>query len=96
MDQNFIVELVAIFKSKEEVPEDYEKFVDYKYTISGRDPEEPVTIAVLKIKDTTSYNVIFLEDYDSIEEIDKELEETLDGQIYNYNIRNILEGYLND
>ncbi len=95
MDQNFIVELVGIFKKKDEVPEDYEKFVDYKYTVSGRE-EDDIPIAILKVKDTTSYHVIFLDEYDTIEEIDKELEDTLDGEIYNYNIRNILEGHLNE
>ena len=49
----------------------------------------------MKVKDTTSYHVLFLDEYDSLEQIDQELEEKLDGQIYNYTIRNILQGHMN-
>ena len=38
---------------------------------------------------------VFLDSYNSMEEIDKEIEESLDGEIYNFNVRNILEGHLN-
>ncbi|MCD7781251.1 MAG: DUF749 domain-containing protein, partial [Methanosphaera sp.] len=81
--------------TKKDLPEDYDKFLEYKVTISNKEVTDTTPIAILKIKDTTSYHVVFLDDYDSIDELDKELDETIDGEIYNYNIRNILEGHIN-
>ena len=52
-------------------------------------------IAVLRIKNTTSYHILFLDDYKDMDEIDKEIEERLDGQLYNFNARQIIEGHLN-
>ncbi|MDD6285595.1 DUF749 family protein [Candidatus Methanosphaera massiliense] len=92
--QNFIVELVGVFTTKD-LPEDYEKFVEYKATIDKKEVQEKTPIAIMKVKDTTSYHVLFLDEYDSLEQIDQELEEKLDGQIYNYTIRNILQGHMN-
>lgn len=92
--QKFITELVGIFTQKD-LPEDYEKFVEYKATIDKKDVKENTPIAILKIKDTTSYHVLFLDEYKTMDEIDKEIEESLDGEIYNYNTRNIIEGHLN-
>lgn len=92
--QKFIVELIGVFTQRD-LPEDYEKFVDYKATIEKKELTDKDKIAVLKIKDTTSYHILFLDSYNSMEEIDKEIDETLDGKIYNFNIRQILEGHLN-
>lgn len=92
--QKFIVELIGVFTQKD-LPEDYEKFVEYKATIENREITDKDKIAVLRVKDTTSYQVLFLNSYNSMDEIDKELDETLDGKIYNFNIRKILEGHLN-
>ncbi|MBR0471584.1 MAG: DUF749 family protein [Methanosphaera sp.] len=92
--QKFIVELIGVFTQKD-LPEDYEKFVEYKATMLNREVSETDKIAVLKVKDTTSYQILFLDDYNSMDEIDKEIDETLDGKIYNFNIRKILEGHLN-
>ena len=92
--QNFIVELVGVFTTKD-LPEDYEKFVEYKAPIDKKEVQEKTPIAIMKVKDTTSYHVLFLDEYDSLEQIDQELEEKLDGQIYNYTIRNILQGHMN-
>ncbi|RAP46739.1 MAG: hypothetical protein BZ136_07250 [Methanosphaera sp. rholeuAM74] len=92
--QKFIVELIGVF-TKKDLPEDYEKFVDYKATIEDRDVDDKVKIAVLRVKDTTSYHILFLDSYDSMDEIDKEVDEKLDGKIYNFNIRRILEGHIN-
>ena len=93
--QKFITELVGVFTPLD-LPEDYEKFVEYKATIDKKDVKDNTPIAILKIKDTTSYHVLFLDEYESMDEIDKEIEESLDGEIYNYNTRNIIEGHLND
>ena len=92
--QKFIVGLVGVFTLKD-LPEDYEKFVEYKATIDKKELDDTVPIAILQVKDTTSYHVLFLDSYNSMEEIDKEIEESLDGEIYNFNVRNILEGQLN-
>ena len=92
--QKFIVGLVGVFTLKD-LPEDYEKFVEYKATIDKKELDDSVPIAILQVKDTTSYHVLFLDSYNSMEEIDKEIEESLDGEIYNFNVRNILEGHLN-
>lgn len=92
--QKFIVGLVGVFTLKD-LPEDYEKFVEYKATIDKKELDDTVPIAILQVKDTTSYHVLFLDSYNSMEEIDKEIEESLDGEIYNFNVRNILEGHLN-
>lgn len=92
--QKFIVELVGVFTLKD-LPEDYERFVEYKATIDKKEVTDQVPIAILQVKDTTSYHVLFLDEYDSLDEIDKEVEEQLDGQIYNFNIRKILEGHMN-
>lgn len=92
--QKFIVELIGVFTQRD-LPEDYEQFVEYKATIENKELTEKDKIAVLRVKDTTSYHILFLDSYESMEEIDKEVEEKLDGQIYNFNIRKILEGHLN-
>ena len=92
--QKFIVELIGVFTQKD-LPEDYEKLVEYKATIDKKELDDSVPIAILQVKDTTSFHVLFLDTYDSMDEIDKEIEESLDGQIYNFNIRKTLEGHLN-
>ncbi len=92
--QKFIVELIGVFTQKD-LPEDYEQFVEYKATIENKEITEQDKIAVLRVKDTTSYQVFFLNDYDSLEQLDKEVDEKLDGKIYNFNIRKILEGHIN-
>lgn len=92
--QKFIVELVSVFTPRD-LPEEYQQFVDYKATIEKKELTDKDKIAVLRVKDTTSYHVLFLDDYESMDEIDKEVDETLDGKIYNFNIRKILEGHIN-
>lgn len=92
--QKFIVELIGVFTQKD-LPEDYEQFVEYKATIDKKELTDTDKIAVLRVKDTTSYHILFLDNYESMDEIDKEIDETLDGKIYNFNIRKILEGHLN-
>ncbi|RAP48746.1 MAG: hypothetical protein BZ135_00035 [Methanosphaera sp. rholeuAM6] len=92
--QKFIVELIGVF-TKRDLPEDYEQFVEYKATIENKEVTDKDKIAVLRVKDTTSYHILFLDSYESMDEIDKEIDETLDGKIYNFNIRKILEGHLN-
>ncbi len=92
--QKFIVELIGVFTQKD-LPEEYEQFVEYKATIENKEITDKDKIAVLRVKDTTSYQIFFLNDYESLEELDKEVDEKLDGKIYNFNIRKILEGHIN-
>lgn len=92
--QKFIVELIGVFTQKD-LPEDYQQFVDFRVNMNNKELTDKDKIAVLRVKDTTSYHILFLNDYNSMEEIDKEIDETLDGKIYNFNIRKILEGHLN-
>jgi hypothetical protein len=92
--QKFIVELIGVFTQKD-LPEDYEQFVEYKATIQNKEITADDKIAVLRVKDTTSYQIFFLNDYSSLEELDKEIDEDLDGKIYNFNVRKILEGHIN-
>lgn len=92
--QKFIVELIGVF-TKRDLPEDYEQFVEYKATIENKELSDKDKIAVLRVKDTTSYHILFLDNYESMDQIDKEIDEALDGKIYNFNIRKILEGHLN-
>lgn len=92
--QKFIVELIGVF-TKRDVPEDYNQFIEFRLRKDERELSDTEKIAVLRIKNTTSYHILFLDDYNSLEEIDKELDETLDGKIYNFNIRKILEGHIN-
>ncbi len=92
--QKFIVELIGVFTQKD-LPEDYKQFVEYKATILNKEITDDDKIAVLRVKDTTSYQIFFLNDYNSLEELDKVIDEDLDGKIYNFNIRKILEGHIN-
>jgi len=92
--QKFIVELIGVFTQKD-LPEDYEQFVEYKATIENKEITAEDKIAVLRVKDTTSYQIFFLNDYESLEQLDQEVDEKLDGKIYNFNVRKILEGHIN-
>ena len=92
--QKFIVQLIGVFTLKD-LPEDYNRVVEFKATLEKREIKETDQIAIIVIKDTTSYHALFLDYYDSMDEIDKELEEQLDGKIYNFTTRNIIEGHLN-
>lgn len=92
--QKFIVELIGVFTTKD-MPEDYQQFLDFRVNIDNKELTDKDKIAVLRVKDTTSYQIFFLNDYDSLEQLDKEVDETLDGKIYNFNIRKIIEGHIN-
>ena len=58
--QKFIVGLVGVFTLKD-LPEDYEKFVEYKATIDKKELDDTVPIAILQVNYTTSYHVLFLD-----------------------------------
>ena len=92
--QKFIVELIGVFTTKD-MPEDYQQFLDFRVNIDNKELTDKDKIAVLRVKDTTSYHILFLNDYSSMDEIDNEIDETLDGKIYNFQTRKILEGHIN-
>ena len=92
--QKFIVEMIGVFTTKD-MPEDYQQFLDFRVNIDNKELTDKDKIAVLRVKDTTSYHILFLNDYSSMDEIDNEIDETLDGKIYNFQTRKILEGHLN-
>jgi hypothetical protein len=87
----FIATLVGIFKF-EELPQEYGPFVRYKASLENKDIDKNEEIAVLNIKGTESNHIIFLDSYNDISEIEKELKEA-DAKL-NYNTKKILEGHL--
>ncbi|MDO5851559.1 MAG: DUF749 family protein [Methanobacteriaceae archaeon] len=90
----FIMELIGIF-NKKDVPEEYESFVSYKANMDNKTIKDNDQIAILRIANTQSYHVLFLDLYNNMGEIEKELEEKVDGKIFNFNTKNIIEGHLN-
>lgn len=73
----FIATLRGIFRFSE-LTEELGPYVQFKATIEKRDEviPEDVKIAILKISGTTSYHVLFLDSYNSIDEIVAELKES--------------------
>jgi len=87
----FIATLQGIFKYKE-LPEEYAKFADFHAALKKKKIKEDEEIAVLNIVGTNSYHVLFLESYNSLDEIIKELKEA--GAKINHSSLKILEGHL--
>ena len=87
----FIATLGGIFRYKD-VPEDMAPYVQFKSTIEGKELVPETEIAILDITGTTSHHVLFLENYDNIEQIKEELKEE-DAKI-NYETMKILEGHI--
>lgn len=87
----FIATLQGIFKY-EELPEEYAKFADFHAALKKKKIKEDEEIAVLNIVGTNSYHVLFLESYNSLDEIIKELKEA--GAKINHSSLKILEGHL--
>lgn len=87
----FIATLQGIFKYKE-LPEEYTKFADFHAALKKKKIREDEEIAVLNVVGTNSYHVLFLESYNSLDEIIKELKEA--GAKINHTSLKILEGHL--
>ena len=87
----FVASLAGIFKYKE-LPEKYGPFVQYKSSLEKKDIKEDDDIAIVDIVGTESVHVLFLDSYQSINEINAELKEA-DAQL-NHRSKQILEGYL--
>jgi hypothetical protein len=87
----FIATLVGIFRFNE-LPEEYIPFVQYKASLEKKDIKEDEKIAILNIRGTESYHVLFLDSYQNLEEINQELKEA--HAKMNHNTKKILEGHL--
>ena len=93
----FIAILGGIFKFKD-LPEEYGPYVQFKAAIEGRDEiddndeDDNDEIAILDITGTGSHHVLFLDKYNNLNEIKRELREA-DAKV-NVTTLKILEGHL--
>lgn len=87
----FVATLDGIFKYSD-LPEEYEPYVQFKATIDKREIKDTDEIAILNIKGTDSHHVLFLDAYNGINEIQKELKEA-DAKI-NHTTLKIIGGHL--
>ena len=87
----FVATLDGIFKYTD-LPEEYEPYVQFKATIDKRELSKDDEIAILNISGTSTHHVLFLDSYDSIAEIEKELKDA-DAKI-NHTTLKIIGGHL--
>ena len=76
----FVATLDGIFKYPD-IPEEYEPYVQFKATIEKREVKDGDDLAILSISGTDSHHVLFLDSYNNIREIEKELKDG-DTEIY--------------
>ena len=70
----FVATLDGIFKYPD-IPEEYEPYVQFKATIEKREVKDGDDLAILSISGTDSHHVLFLDSYNNIREIEKELKD---------------------
>jgi hypothetical protein len=87
----FVATLDGIFKYSD-LPEEYERYVQFKATIDKREIKPTDEIAILNIAGTTTHHVLFLDSYNSVSEIENELKDA-DAKI-NHTTLKILGGHL--
>ncbi|MBQ6813359.1 MAG: DUF749 domain-containing protein [Methanobrevibacter sp.] len=88
----FIAILGGIFRFKD-LPEEMGPYVQFKAAIEGRETiDDNDEIAILDITGTGSHHVLFLDRYNNLNEIKKELREA-DTKV-NVTTLKILEGHL--
>ena len=87
----FVATLDGIFRYSD-LPEEYEPYVQFKATIDKRELSKDDEIAILNISGTSTHHVLFLDSYDSIAEIEKELKDA-DAKI-NHTTLKIIGGHL--
>ncbi|MBI4813881.1 MAG: DUF749 domain-containing protein [Methanobacterium sp.] len=87
----FVATLAGVFKYTE-LPEKYGPFVQYKASIEDKTINDNNDIAILDISGTESVHVLFLDSYESLKEIDEELQ-AVDAKL-NHRSKQVLEGYL--
>lgn len=72
--------------------EEYEPYVQFKATIEKREVKDGDDLAILSISGTDSHHVLFLDSYNNIREIEKELKDA-DAKI-NHTTLKIIGGHL--
>lgn len=87
----FIATLGGIFRYKD-LPPEYEPYVQFKATIDKKEITETDEIAILDITGTDSHHVLFLGEYDNIDEIKEELKDA--DAVINHTTLKILGGHL--
>ncbi len=88
----FIATLGGIFRFRD-LPEEYGPYVQFKAAIEKReDIKENDEIAILDITGTDSHHVLFLDSYNNLNEIKRELREA-DAKV-NVTTLKILEGHI--
>ena len=87
----FVATLDGIFKYSD-LPEEYEPYVQFKATIDKRELKPSDEMAILNIAGTSTHHVLFLDAYNDVSEIEKELKEA-DAKI-NHTTLKIIGGHL--
>ncbi|WP_407423398.1 DUF749 domain-containing protein [Methanobrevibacter sp.] len=87
----FLATLDGIFKYSD-LPEEYEPYVQFKATIEKRELKQSDEIAILNIAGTSTHHVLFLDSYENIGEIERELKDA-DAKI-NHTTLKIIGGHL--
>ena len=87
----FVATLDGIFKYPD-IPEDYEPYVQFKATIEKREVKDGDELAILSISGTDSHHVLFLDSYNNVREIERELKDA-DAKI-NHTTLKIIGGHL--
>ena len=87
----FVATLDGIFKYSD-LPEEYEPYVQFKATIDKRELNASDEIAILNIAGASTHHVLFLDSYESTDEIEHELKEA-DAKI-NHTTLKIIGGHL--
>ena len=88
---DIVATLDGIFKYPD-IPEEYEPYVQFKATIEKREVKDGDDLAILSISGTDSHHVLFLDSYNNIREIEKELKDA-DAKI-NHTTLKIIGGHL--
>ena len=70
----FLATLDGIFKYSD-LPEEYEPYVQFKATIEKRELKPSDELAILNIAGTSTHHVLFLDSYENVSEIEKELKD---------------------
>ena len=87
----FLATLDGIFKYSD-LPEEYEPYVQFKATIEKREVKQSDEIAILNIAGTSTHHVLFLDSYQNVGEIERELKDA-DAKI-NHTTLKIIGGHL--
>ena len=87
----FVATLDGIFRY-EDLPEEYEPYVQFKATIEKRELKQSDDIAILNIAGTSTHHVLFLDSYQNTSEIENELKDA-DAKI-NHTTLKIIGGHL--